>query len=152
MRPLRLLRYSPPPPYSNSKGAGVSVRLAERAPLDWANAVGGGKERTLHLSLSPDRPATGRPLVGVEWRGPYRGRGVGRRRLRRFVQLEHRPRLLGEGGVGERAGRGRRLRAHTHRTARQAAHTLEGIVDPDGLDPDGFTYRWIRVEMMAMRR
>ena len=124
---------------------------SDRNPaLDWANAVGAGKERTLHLSLPPDRPATGRPLVGVEWRGPYRGPGD---------EYETAAEGLFHSNIGraysvkEELGNvldpGDRLWAHTHRTARQSTNTPEGIVDPDGLDPDGFTYQWIRVEMDA---
>ena len=140
--------------FADAKVSGLGpyqYEWSDRHPaLDWSAAVGAGKERTFHLSLPPDRPATGRPLVGVEYRGPYRG-----------ADGEHE--TAGEGALHSNIGRaywvkeelgnvldaGDRLWAHTHRTAGQATSTPEGIADPDGLDPDAFTYQWIRVEMDA---
>ena len=129
---------------ANRTGQG-QYEWSDRNPaLDWANAVGAGKERTLHLSLSPDRPATGRPFVGVEWRGP--GDEYETAAEDSFHSNIGRAYWVKE-ELGNVLDPGDRLWAHTHRTARQATNTPEGIVDPDGLDPDGFTYQWIRVEM-----
>ena len=120
--------------------------------LDWSAAVGAGKERTLHMSLPPDRPATGRPLVGVEWSGPYRGpAGEHETVAEHALQTNIGSVYWVKEEIGNALNPGVRLWAHTHRTARQDARYPDSIVDPDGIDPDAFTYQWVRVLMTAER-